>query len=296
MKETGSIVVALSLFLAGVDASAQSGYVAELPAVPGGGNYLWAQRVLAYDQGRGFAVEFGTGLGFTNAVAILGEPWRTTPGVFGGPVDPFSPPYLPSQLLSVGEGGSVTLELGRPAFNDPAHPFGIDFQVFGNTGFVITNADFTGGGVTDGSLFSQKQGVGRVWVSADGVSYYLLDPTKAPVLDSFFPTDGSGDFQRVVNPLLSGEHFAGQGLAGIRSLYAGSGGGAGFDLSWAVDQNGAPARVDFASYIRLEALSGHLEIDALTVVPEPSSLGLMVLGAMVAVWRSRKKGTSRGHR
>jgi hypothetical protein len=40
--------------------------------------------------------------GFTNATAALFEPSRVTPGMFGGPVDPFSPPYLSSQVVSVG--------------------------------------------------------------------------------------------------------------------------------------------------------------------------------------------------
>ena len=44
-------------------------------------------------------------------------------------------------------------------------------------------------------------------------------------MDGFFPTDGLGDFSRPLNPGLTSANFAGRDLAGIRELYAGSGGG-----------------------------------------------------------------------
>ena len=38
-----------------------------------------------------------------------------------------------------------------------------------------------------------------------------------------------------MNPALTAADFAGQDLAGIRALYNGSAGGAGFSLAWAID-------------------------------------------------------------
>src|SRR5262245_1135048 len=113
----------------------------------------FAESVIAYNPGTGFATDFSTGAGYQNALAALGEPSRVTPGQFGGPVDPFNPPYLKEQLLSIGTGGSATFAFGTPILNNASNPFGIDFIIFGNSGFVITNGDFTGGGITDGSLF-----------------------------------------------------------------------------------------------------------------------------------------------
>ncbi|MBM3821413.1 MAG: hypothetical protein FJ404_00735 [Verrucomicrobia bacterium] len=258
------------------------------PANSVGSSEPWATHVTAYVPGSGFAVEFGSGLGYTNSSSILGLPSRVTSGAFGGPVDPFAPPFLVSQLLSVGATGSITVELGRPAFNNPAHPHGVDFLVFGNTGFTITNGNFTGGGITDGSLFSAGQGVGRVSVSPDGLNFFTLDPAKAPALDSLFPTDGSGEFHQAVDPRLSAADFAGLSLAGIRDRYAGSGGGTGFDLAWAVDAQGRPALVDYATHVRIETLSGQLELDAITVIPEPGVSSLLAIGLVAGAlmrWR-----------
>ena len=103
----------------------------------------------------------GTGFqpGFDTPGAALGEPSRVTPGQFGGPVDPFNPPYLSSQLVSLGAGGSLTVRFNSPILNNPSHPFGLDFNILGNTGFIITNAfdpdtfQWIGTPPTDGSLF-----------------------------------------------------------------------------------------------------------------------------------------------
>src|ERR1041385_898305 len=132
----------------------------------------YADTIISYIPGAGFTP------GFTNASAALGEPSRITPGQFGGPVDPFNPPYLPGQLLSIGAGGSLTLKFSKPVLNHPRNRFGIDFIIFGNSGFVITNAfdfstfDWIGTPSTDGSLFGNNAGMSRVSVSRDGITYY----------------------------------------------------------------------------------------------------------------------------
>jgi len=86
----------------------------------------------------------------------------------------------------------------------------------------------TGGG----SLFGHNTGATRVSVSQDNLTYYQLNPQLAPNVDGLFPTDGTGDFHMPVNPVLSGADFAGKNLDDIHSLYAGSDGGTGFDISW----------------------------------------------------------------
>src|ERR1041384_5432468 len=118
----------------------------------------FADAVVSYNSGVGFAA------GYTDPASALGEPSRVTPGQFGGPVDPFDPPYLPNQLVSIGAGGSLTLKFTRPVLNHPRNRFGIDFIVFGNSGFIITNEfsldtfDWIGTPATDGSLFGNNQG------------------------------------------------------------------------------------------------------------------------------------------
>lgn len=255
----------------------------------------YASRVVRYEPGAGYAKEFGTGLGYTDPSAALGEPSRSTPGDWGGPVDPFNPAYLRSQVVSLGAGGILDVQLDTPVRRDPAHPFGMDFLVFGTSGFVITNGDYSGGGVTDGSLFGSGDPVATVSVSADGVRYFTLDPALSPALAALFPTDGSGDFTRPVNPALTAADFSGLGLDGIRLRYDGGAGGTGFSLAWARDESGAAVDLSSAQYVRVEVTSGRVEIDGFAgvrAVPEPGA-GWMLLGgvgifACLSAWRNRR--------
>jgi hypothetical protein len=260
-----------------------------LAATVHAGNY--ATSVLNYNPGVGFATEFGTGAGFTNAVVALGEPSRVTPGTYGGPVDPFSPPYLREQVVSLGAGGSLTLGFGTPIRNRASNPYGIDFIVFGNAGYVITNGDYSGGGITDGSLFSANAGSTRVSVSPDNITWYTLNPVKAPVVDGMFPTDGIGDFSAPVNPSLKGSDFAGLDLAGIRSRYGGSGGGTGYDLAWSIDANGNSVNLLEANFLKIDVVSGRSEIDGVSiVVPEPGTWALLATGVVTLAVMRRKRG------
>ena len=226
----------------------------------------FAAEVVSYKSGTGFATDWSTGAGYTNVVAILGPPARETRGEWGGPVTPFSPPYQLDQVLSIGEGGEVTLKFARPIRDEPLNPFGLDFIVFGGTGFTITNGDFSGGGITDGTLFGQADGETRVSVSADGETWFVLDPKQAPAFDGYWPGDGAGDFGLPVNPVLAKRDFVGGGLAKFTELYAGSGGGTGYDLGWAVDADGQSIALGQATFFRLEVLSGKAEVDAVSDV------------------------------
>ncbi|MBL9138043.1 MAG: PEP-CTERM sorting domain-containing protein [Verrucomicrobiales bacterium] len=233
----------------------------------------YASSVVQYLPGVGAAV------GYDQPASVLGEPSRITPGDFGGPVDPFSGPWQSGQLVSLGAGGSLTIRFASPVFNSPGNPYGLDFSIFGSAAFMITNGDFTGGGITDGSMFGSAAGETRVSVSADGSTFYLLDPARAPIVDGLFPTDGGGDFTRPVNPSLTAADFSARGLAGIRELYAGSGGGTGYDLAWARDGSGQAVPLDHIEYVRIDVLSDRAEIDALVAVPEPGAGWLLGLGA-----------------
>ena len=237
---------------------------------------IFADRVASYEPGTGFAVEGGSGLGYTNALSALGSPSAKTPGKFGGPVTPFAPPYLREQLLSIGAGGHLILEFAPPIFNHPANPFGIDLILYGNAGFVITNNNYSGGGITDGSLFGQaRDGVSRLSASADGVTWHLLDEALAPVADGLFPSDGGGNFGLPVNPSLRSADFAGADLSQIRQLYRNSAGGTGYDLDWARDADGQPVSLSWARFIRIDVLGDKVEIDAAAVVhPANETLSL----------------------
>ncbi|HSU55026.1 MAG TPA: hypothetical protein VLT36_13285 [Candidatus Dormibacteraeota bacterium] len=238
----------------------------------------FADSVVSYTPGGGVSATF------TDPSRALGSPT----GFIGYQnADPFNPPYQSTDLVSVGAGGSITVQFDSPILNSPTHSFGIDFNIFGNSGFIITNGDFSGGGITDGSLFANNTGATRVWVSADNLTYYQLDPSRAPVVDGLAPTDASGDFSRPINPALTQADFAGKDLAGIRALYNGSGGGAGYDISWAQDGLGNSVLLPSISFVRVDVLSGKSEIDALAVVPEPSISCIALCGLLVGAARKR---------
>jgi hypothetical protein len=226
----------------------------------------FAGQVTAYNPGSGFATDFATGLGFTNSVAAIGTPSAITPGDFGGPVTPFSPPFLAEQLLSIGEGGTATFEFDPPVFNHPANPFGLDFIVYGNTGFSITNGNFSGGGITDGSTFSQNSGSTRISVSIDNTTFYTLDPDLAPIVDGAYPTDGAGRVGIPTNPALQASDFAGTDHVGIQSLYGEGAGGTGYDLNWARASDGSSVELTQIRFVRIDVLEGKSEIDALSAV------------------------------
>jgi hypothetical protein len=186
-------------------------------------------------------------------------------------VDPFHPPYLESQVVALGTNGTLVLEFDRPVWDDPANPHGLDILVFGNAGFVITNGDYSGGGITDGSLFGAGTGRTRISVSADGEVYYTLVSGELPAVDAWFPSDGAGDPRQPVNPALRASDLAGKDLAGLRALYGGSAGGAGYDLAWAQDERGSNVVLRAIRYVRFDQVEGVIQIDAVTAVAEPPS-------------------------
>ena len=231
--------------------------LASLFAVPALVRAQFADHVIAYSPGSGVTANY------TNASRALGAP-TTFIGYQNS--DPFNAPYSNNHLVSVGTGGSLTLQFSTPIVNDSANPFGLDFIIFGNSGFTITNGDYFGGGITDGSLYGANPGSTRVSVSADGMNFYTLNPALAPTVDGYFPADSAGDFLRPVNPALTGANFSGLDLTGIRALYNGSGGGTGYDLAWAQDTNGNFVSLPIARYVRIQVLSGKSEVDAVAKV------------------------------
>jgi len=221
----------------------------------------FAESVVSYNPGTGFAT------GYTNTTAALGAP------TLGNGVSPFDPPYSQNQLVSIGAGGEITLQMSTPILNNPSDPFGINFIVFGNEFF----AQNTNGNVS--SLYYHAAST-LVQVSSDGVTWYTLNPSLAPQAGQLFPTDGSGNPQLAVNPSLTAASFTGLSLAGIESLYAGSAGGTGYDLAWAQDAQSNAVNVVKADYVRIEVQSGVLDLDAVSAVPEPATWALSALGAI----------------
>jgi len=220
--------------------------------------------VVSYDPGVGAVPRF------TDPRAALGAPSQINP--FGEPTDPFNPPYGTNQIVSVGAGGHLALQFHTPILNHPNNLAGLDFTLFGNTGFIITNEfdltsfDWVGIPATDGTMFGFSTGEILVSASRNGEEYFLLDPAQSPAVDHFPPTDGAGDPGVPVAPGLTPADFVGTTLAELRALYQGSAGGASFDLDAALDSRGQSVFLPEIRFIRIDVLSGRAEIDAISAV------------------------------
>lgn len=253
----------------------------------------FATHVVEYIPGDGAAT------GYTDPASALGEPSRWTPGTFGGPVDPLNPAYLSSQLVSIGTGGSLEVRFDTPIVADPNHLFGVDFQIFTGAFFVITNTtdsnyNYIGTPATDGSVGSAP-GLTRVSVSTDGQHFFTLDRSGAVAGGGLYPTDGQGNFGLPVNPTLKTGDFAGLTLDAIRARYGGSGGGIGYSLAWARDDQGNLVNLKEINFVKINVLSGRTQIDGFgaVTVPEPSVwiLACSGIGALFhRKWFSNRSG------
>ncbi|MEO1009053.1 MAG: GC-type dockerin domain-anchored protein [Planctomycetota bacterium] len=188
----------------------------------------WADRVVEYTPGDGVPV------GFDDPTTALGEPERFTgEGVFPGAVTVFNPPFGMDEIVSIGDGGSLTVAFDEPVTDDATNPFGIDLLVFGNAGYI--DAAFPDGIV--GGIFADG---GLIELSDDGVTFVPVPGLQAdgafPTLgyldltDPFSPTAGivESDFTKPVDPALDPDGFT---FAEVVAAYDGSGGGVGIDIA-----------------------------------------------------------------
>jgi hypothetical protein len=238
----------------------------------------------------GFSQGAGGNPAFADPNSALGEPARMTGFDFSFPgvVSMFNPPFDSDQIVSIGRGGSLTVQFDEPITNDPSHLYGMDLIVFGNAGFI--DSDFPNGHIgSPAGLFGADNA--QVELSSDGINFFAVSPTA----DSLFPTQGyldSGpfdvlpgnvpsDFLKPMNPALGLSSFNGLTFAQAMALYDGSGGGTPIDI--------AEAGLSSVSYVRISVAlnaAGPAEIDAFAAVPEPTS-GLLCLLSLALVGRRR---------
>ncbi len=238
----------------------------------------WADRVISFNAGTGGSD------GYDLASSSLGSPTRFTGVSFGFPsaVTPFSPPFEPTDIVSLGVGGQITVAFDEPVTNDAANPFGLDLLIFGNSFYY--DADWPNGRVGG---FAGEGGV--IEVSADGRAWHTIPLLAA---DAGFPTLGyldlatpysdtpgaiEADFTRPVDPSFDA---SGKTFAEIVAAYRGAGGGLGVDVS--------SVGLDSISFVRVsnpDGLGGTPEIDAFVDVsptPAPGAIPLLAFGFLGA--------------
>jgi hypothetical protein len=242
----------------------------------------WADQIISYDPG------IGAQEGYTDPSVALGSPERYTgEGSWPGAVTPFNPAWLVTEVVSLGEGGHLTVLFDDPITNDPTHLYGTDFIIFGNGSFA--DGDYPNGQVA--GLW--EEGPFTVSVSQDGKEFFQIGGDYHDALfpalgyldltGPYDPNPGSvpSDFTKPVNPGYTEDTFLGKSFEEVLALYDGSGGGIPFDIG--------PTGLDQAYYLRIDVPVGASspEFDAFALVPEPTTFGLLLIGGLLVPRRRR---------
>jgi hypothetical protein len=266
------------------------GFSATLPA-----EAQYGEKIASYESGTTPAP------GYTMASAALGEPERFIGGAFPSVVSPFSPPYLTDQIVSIGEGGQITVRLSRYAIPHA----GLEIGVFSNVGLVdddYPNGQATSPATTFGidSAIVEVSADGVLWSSLGSVAFDIPSSGYTDLSGPYSSTPGSSpsDFQQPFTGTLSsfnGLPYSDAGGPDVRELLAGAGGGKWLDISGT-----GLARVGYIRFSVVDDLnpgSGrNFELDAVSVahgslggvVPEPASLVPAIIALTAITIRCRR--------
>ncbi len=213
-----------------------------------------------------------------------------------GLLNPFNPPFADSDLVEVGVGGSLTLQLAAPATTD-----GLGLGIHAAVGLVDQDGDFGNDDAFTGDpvftfdtdpVFGAGPRAAVVSVSDDGQTFVSLGRVEF-LLPSNVDSGASGPLAAApTGPLIDPadlfqpfdadlQDFANRDFAGVLALLDGSAGGTWLDLSGT-----GLAEVNFVRFDGVQA-GERFFLDSVVSVPEPASLSLLALGG-VAVLRRRQ--------
>lgn len=224
----------------------------------------------------GFAQGPGATEGYDNPDVVLGVP--PVEDSYGWAVTITSAPWEPSDVVSLGNGGSLTVKFDHPVVNNPAEiEYGIDLLVFGNSFFGI---DWGGDGSINGTFFEPA----GIEVSQDGISFYEIDGVYA---DELYPyTSTKGNF---IHATPGGVGYMGRDPLEVESDFGLGCGGAQVDISGAV---GLPEPLDWIQYVRVTDIADDPHIADVVgfadVVPEPAT-GLFLLAGIGLLRAGRRR-------
>lgn len=254
----------------------------------------FAVEVVEYFEGDNVGNDFISGEPYNDANNVLGRPTLETTGDGwfipvdeNVPVVPVYSSFRAFEVVTVGNGGYLTLKFNHRVADDENNPYGIDFIVFGDTAQMTGGGQFWENGnpedvTVEGSVFAEP---GLVAVSQNGKDWYYF--TTGPYADDFAPTasyewDEVNDEwaeelepTRPVDPNLTAADMDGLTVAEMIRVYNGSSGGTGFDLRWLGPNDYAALAVEpnsgrkWIQYVRIEddpGSSATTEVDAIADV------------------------------
>ncbi|MBX7157968.1 MAG: hypothetical protein K1X66_06245 [Verrucomicrobiae bacterium] len=237
------------------------------------------KQVVSYQPGSGSTLtQTSAALGLPDPLVGVGTPFVSI-------LSPFNPPYEDSQLLQIGPGGQMTIQLSHFAIVGPGREIGI----FSNVG-IFDAAYPQGKAGSPITLFGDDKVT--VEVSEDGQTFFSLGEKNISMFHNFFTdlanpySSESGarraDFGRPFLGKVS--DFAGKDYEEIKQVLAGSAGG-----NW-LDASAAP--LTKIGYVRLSLPANapnKFELDAITV--NNQLLGASTDGSTSSQNSKRKKIT-----
>ena len=188
----------------------------------------YATEIISYTEGTNAQIDYN------DPNTALGAPSLSIPAWPSGVQDVtmFASAWMTEQIVSIGAGGSLVVKFDHQVTDDLLNPFGFDLLIFSNS--MFWDSDWPNG-IADGIASEPAM----ISVSQDGFDWFDISDVFA---DDLFPTqaytdtstaqgaDGSilSDFTKPVNPNID---WIGKTYSELLSLYNGSGGGTGVDIS-----------------------------------------------------------------
>ena len=231
----------------------------------------------------------------------LGQPTLTLYDSWGDETVAISMVYgawTADAVVSIKDGGHLAVKFDQPITNNTLNPYGADFIVFGNSfftgksGWVDGSTDMAAYQInSSGAIFGQGTGM-TVSVSQDGQTWHTFE---SPLAGIYWPTQAFtrwdvsagawdqscvSDFTLPMNPNLMGEQFGNLTVAEALALYGGSGGGTSFDIG--------ALGLDWIQYVRVEGKGNVDAFAAVSPVPEPATIVIMLIGS-AGVFISRRR-------